>query len=66
MAGYTVHLTVTITPDVDASKLQMTLNSYAREAFARSVRVGISAALLNQEKPSEPICQVKDVTVVKV
>ncbi len=44
MAGYTVHLTVTITPDVDAKKLQVTLNNYAKEAFARSVRVGISAS----------------------
>jgi hypothetical protein len=35
MTYCTVHLTVTITPDVDAAKLQITLNNYAKEAFAQ-------------------------------
>lgn len=64
MAVYTIQLTVLITPDIDPDKLQVTLNKYAKEPLARSVRVGTTATLMTRgQKLSEPTCEVVSVTV---
>jgi hypothetical protein len=63
MADYTVHLTVSVTPDVDPRQLQMTLNTFARKPLARSVRVGITATLMARNQELEPTCEVVSVTV---
>jgi hypothetical protein len=64
MADYTIQLSVSIAPGVDPQQLQMALNNYAKEPLTRSVRVGLTAALMTRSQPFlEPICEVLSVTV---